>query len=79
MSGGFGLAGRNGGEVAEASVRLSGRRGRRLGRGHGAVPTTPLWRGALAGAGTWQPRGDGTLMSGPDAERKRLTGGTPWQ
>jgi hypothetical protein len=35
----------------------------------------PLWRCA----GVWQPRGNGVLTGGPDAERERLTSGTPWQ
>jgi hypothetical protein len=39
----------------------------------------PLWRGTGAGAGAWQPRGNGMLTGGPDAERERLTGGTPRQ
>jgi hypothetical protein len=49
---------------------LSGQRGRRSGRGHDAVPTAPLWHVMLTGAGTWQPRGDNVLMSGPGAERE---------
>jgi hypothetical protein len=54
-------------------------------RGDGREVSTTVkrrenWRrGALTGVGTWQPRGDGALMSGPDAERERLTGGTPRQ
>jgi hypothetical protein len=35
--------------------------------------------GVLASASAWQPCRDGALMSGPDAERERLTGVTLWQ
>jgi hypothetical protein len=58
------------GAAAEALAGLSGQRGRRSGRGHDAVPTAPLWHGVLTGTGTWQPRGDNVLMSGPGAERE---------
>jgi hypothetical protein len=74
ISGAVGTAARRASN--EAAIGLSGQRERRSGRGHGAVPTAPLWRGALVGAGAWQPHGDGALMSGPGAERKRLPGGT---
>jgi hypothetical protein len=57
-----------GGAVGAAQVKV----GTRTRRGH---DNTFMARRAH-GVGAWQPRGDGALMSGPGAERKRLTGGT---
>jgi hypothetical protein len=38
-----------------------------------------LARAGGSAAATRAPGGDGVLMSGPGAEKERLTGGTPWQ
>jgi hypothetical protein len=61
MSGGFGPVGRNGGAVGFGPV-LSGRRG----SDRGAVARHLCG----AGAGTWQPRGNGVLIGRPGAERE---------